>query len=433
MSNTNYVFVIDGNQQPLTPCKPSVARRLLNSGRAAVFRRFPFTLILQKTVEPVKKFLTLKIDPGSKFTGIALLDGNNVIWMLEIQHRGSLISEKLDSRSQRRRARRTKNLRYRKPGLPNQKKPTGWLAPSLLHRVETTMTWVKRLIKFCPVRSISMELVRFDTQKINNPEISGTEYQQGELAGYELREYLLEKWHRQCAYCGKTDTPLEIEHIHPKSLGGNDRVSNLTLACSKCNQVKSNQDVKDFLSSKPDLLKRILTQAQSPLKDAAAVNSTRWQLFKTFKTTGLEVTTASGGQTKFNRRKQELPKAHCVDAACVGSVNKLDFQTTQALAAICKGQGGRQKAAVNKYGYPIRINPLKPIKGWNSGDLALNTETGLVGRVNPRSKSNSFNFTVPGHKAKSVHVSKLKVVHRKDGYTYTFCPQLSINVQENAV
>nr|WP_307785955.1 RNA-guided endonuclease IscB [Okeania sp. KiyG1] len=162
-----------------------------------------------------------------------------------------------------------KNLRYRKPGNPNKKKPTGWLAPSLIHRVETTMTWVKRLIKFSPVESISMELVRFDTQLIQNPEIKGIEYQQGELAGYELREYLLEKWGPRCASTsGKTNTPLEIEHIHPKSKGGSDRVSNLTVACTKCNQIKSNQDVKDFLSGKPELLKRILTQAKSPLKDA---------------------------------------------------------------------------------------------------------------------------------------------------------------------
>ncbi|MGB3508194.1 MAG: RNA-guided endonuclease IscB [Microcoleaceae cyanobacterium] len=370
-----------------------MARRLLNSGLAAVWRRFPFTLILKKAVEIVAKTtLNLKIDPGSKFTGMALLDGNKVIWMLLIQHRGSLISEKLSKRSHRRRARRTKNLRYRKPGLPNKKKPTGWLAPSVMHRVQTTMTLVKRLMKFCPVESISMELVSFDTQLIQNPEISGTEYQQGELAGYELREYLLEKWGRQCASTsGKTNTPLEIEHIHPKSKGGSDRVSNLTVACTKCNQIKSNQDVKEFLSGKPELLKRILTQVRRPLKDAAAVNSTRWKLFNTLKTTGSEITTGSGGQTKFNRRKQKLPKAHCIDAACVGEMNQLEFKTTQALAAICKGQGGRQKAAVNKLGYPIRYNPLKPIKGWNSGDLALNIETGEVDRVNPRSKSNSFN------------------------------------------
>jgi 5-methylcytosine-specific restriction endonuclease McrA len=65
---------------------------------------------------------------------------------------------------------------------------------------------------------------------MQDAEISGVSYQQGELAGYEVREYLLEKWQRRCAYCGKTDVPLEIEHIIPKSRGGSNRVSNLTLA-----------------------------------------------------------------------------------------------------------------------------------------------------------------------------------------------------------
>jgi 5-methylcytosine-specific restriction endonuclease McrA len=83
-----------------------------------------------------------------------------------------------------------------------------------------------------------MELVKFDTQLMENPDISGIEYQQGELAGYEVREYLLEKWGRKCAYCSETDLPLQIEHIIPRSRGGSDRVSNLTLACEGCNRLK---------------------------------------------------------------------------------------------------------------------------------------------------------------------------------------------------
>ena len=95
----------------------------------------------------------------------------------------------------------------------------------------------------------------------------------------------------------------------------------------------------------------------------------------------------------------------------------LEVLASQPLIINCKGHGGRQKAALNKYGYPIRYNPLKPIKGWQSGDLAIDLE-GNLGRVNPRSKSNSFNFTVFGQKAKSIHVNKLRRIHRKDGYTY---------------
>jgi len=134
-----------------------------------------------------------------------------------------------------------------------------------------------------------MELVRFDLQAMENPEIEGCQYQQGTLAGYELREYLLDKWARTCAYCGKQNLPLQIEHIFPRAKGGTGRGSNLTLACEKCNQAKGNEDVAVFLKKKPEVLKRILAQAKAPLKDAAAVNSTRWALLGRLRKTGLPV------------------------------------------------------------------------------------------------------------------------------------------------
>jgi 5-methylcytosine-specific restriction endonuclease McrA len=80
-----------------------------------------------------------------------------------------------------------------------------------------------------------MEVVKFDMQQLDNAEISGVEYQQGTLFGYELREYLLSKWGRQCAYCGAKDVPLEIEHINPRSRSHDDRGCNLTLSCKPCN------------------------------------------------------------------------------------------------------------------------------------------------------------------------------------------------------
>jgi len=373
MSEPNYVLVIDTNKQPLLPCKPAIAKKLLDAGKAAVFRIYPFTIILKKECEAPNRVLTLKIDPGSKFTGFALLDGEEVLWMMNLQHRGLLISSKLTSRAAVRRNRRNKKTRYRKPGLPNRKKEEGWSAPSLMHRVLTTLTWVKRLIKFVPIGLIQMELVRFDTQRLQNPEISGAEYQQGTLAGFEVREYLLEKWGRACAYCGKKDIPLQVEHIHPKSLGGSDRVSNLAVACERCNQKKGNKPIEEFLANKPDLLAKIKAQAKAPLRDAAAVNSTRWKLLEALKTLDIPIATGTGGQTKFNRTRLGLKKDHCIDAACVGDVEILTFRTTQPLIVICRGQGGRQKAALNKYGYPVRYNPLRPIKGWSSGDLAVNT------------------------------------------------------------
>ncbi|NEO42026.1 MAG: HNH endonuclease [Moorea sp. SIOASIH] len=416
----NYAFVIDTNKQPLNPISPKKARRLLDKGKAAVFRMYPFTIILKTAVEnstisPCK----IKIDPGSKFTGFALVQNHQVIWAMELEHRGGLIKKKLEARSAVRRGRRNRHTRYRKPRFLNRRRSEGWLGPSLEHRVLTIETWVKRLIKFCPIHEIWVERVKFDTQKMQNPEITGAEYQQGELAGYEVREYLLEKWGRECAYCGKKSVPLHIEHIHPKSFGGSDRVSNLCLACEKCNQRKGNKPIEEFLKKKPSLLQKIKNKALSPLRDATAVNMTRNKVVKVLKKI-LPVVTGTGAMTKYNRIRLGFSKEHWIDAACVGDIETLVLRTSQPLLVTCKGQGGRQKAALNKYGYPIRHNPLKPIKGWATGDIAKHQKLG-IGKVTPRSKG-SFGFTPLGTKGyKSCKPQDISVIHRKDGYTYSFC------------
>ena len=132
-----------------------------------------------------------------------------------------------------------------------------------------------------------MERVKFDLQQLEQPEISGIAYQQGTLWGYEVREYLLEKWGRACSYCGSTGVPLQVEHLQAKANGGTDRISNLCLACEPCNQAKGTQDLRVFLADQPDRLARLLAQAKTPLKHAAGVNATRWVLYDRLKHEGI--------------------------------------------------------------------------------------------------------------------------------------------------
>jgi 5-methylcytosine-specific restriction endonuclease McrA len=424
---SNVVFVLDTNKRPLEPIHPGEARLLLNQGKAAVFRRFPFCIILKEAHPDVPvQDLELKLDPGSKTTGLAILLNSNVIWAAELMHRGQQIKDALLSRRQLRRSRRNRKTRYRQARFLNRTRPDGWLAPSLGHRVETVLTWVNRLCRFAPIGSIAQELVRFDLQLMQNPEISGVQYQQEELQGYEVREYLLEKWGRSCAYCGKQDTPLEVEHIQPKSKGGSDRVSNLAIACHVCNQAKGNQDIQDFLSGKPDRLKRVLKQAKAPLKDAAAVNSTRWALFNRLKETGLPVSTGTGGQTKFNRIRLDLPKADWLDAACVGKVETLEILTTQPLLIKATGHGTRQMCRTDKFGFPSRYVPrFKFVKGFQTGDIVKAVVTAgkklgtYVGRVAVRS-TGSFNLSTNQGLIQGISHKYCSLVHQKDGYGYGF-------------
>jgi RRXRR protein len=214
---SNYAFVLNINREPLNPIHPAAARKLLAQSKAAIFHQFPFTIILKEESTELIQPLEIKIDPGSKCTGLAILSGSKLIWAAELTHRGATIQAALLSRRQLRRGRRNRKTRYRPARFLNRTRRQGWLAPSLQHRVETTLTWVRKLMRFSPIQAIAQELVRFDMQQMVNPEISGIEYMQGTLAGYETREYLLEKWDRKCSYCGIEHVPLQIEHIIPRA------------------------------------------------------------------------------------------------------------------------------------------------------------------------------------------------------------------------
>jgi 5-methylcytosine-specific restriction endonuclease McrA len=422
---SNFVLVLDTNRKPLNPCTPGVARGLLHAGKAKAFRQFPFTIILNKAVDDNPEPMQLKLDPGSRVTGIALLQGEKVVWGAELTHRGQQIKDALESRRALRRGRRNRKTRYRKPRFLNRTRPTGWLAPSLQHQVETTLTWVNRLRRFAPIAGISQELVRFDLQQTDSPEISGIEYQQGTLFGYEVREYLLSKWDRKCAYCGAENVPLQIEHIYPRAKGGSNRISNLCLACEPCNIKKGTQDVEVFLKKKPDVLRKIFAQAKRPLKDAAAVNSTRWALFNRLKQTGLPVEVGSGGKTKFNRCRLELHKHHWLDAACVGNVEQLKVLTQKPLLIKSTGHGTRQMCRTDKHGFPSRYVPRnKFVKGFQTGDIVKAVVTSgkkigtYVGRVAVRS-TGTFNVSTANGLVQGISYKYCIRVHAKDGYGYT--------------
>jgi 5-methylcytosine-specific restriction endonuclease McrA len=426
------VFVLDARRCPLTPCHPSVARKLLSTGKAAILRRSPFTILLKRGVDtPAAHPLRLKLDPGSRVTGLAVVDDETgaVLFAAEVEHRGQRVHGALDERRARRRERRHRKTRYRKPRFHNRHRRQGWLPPSLESRVANVETWARRIRRFAPIGAVSLELVRFDTQALQDPEIRGIEYQQGTLAGCEAREYLLEKWQRRCAYCRAENVPLEVEHIVPKSRGGTDRVSNLALACVKCNQAKGNCPVEEFLVKKPGVLRRILTQAKAPLKDAAAVNATRWELFRRLRRIGLPVETGSGGRTKWNRTQRGLPKAHWLDAACVGASTPVTLRigNFRPLLAKAMGWGRRRRGNPHRFGFPRgHATRQKSFFGFQTGDVVhavvpKGKHAGIhVGRVAVR-----FTGRFRIGAADGISWKQVRLVHRLDGYDYRWKEECS--------
>lgn len=422
------VFVLDKHQKPLMPCSEKRARLLMERGRAVVHRMEPFTIRLkdrilaQSETEPLR----LKLDPGSKTTGMAVMsDAGRVIFLGELNHKKG-IKMALESRRSLRRGRRTRKTRYRKPRFLNRTRAKGWLPPSLEARVNQTLNAAAKLRSLLPIAAISTEHVKFDTQLMENPDISGVEYQQGTLMGYEVREYLLEKWSRKCAYCGAENVPLQVEHIVPTTRGGSDRVSNLVMACERCNNhLKGKQTAEEF--GYPE----IQAQARKPLKDAAMMNATRWRLFEQLRETGLPVECGTGARTKMQRLQHGLPKTHYFDACCVGASTPDELVISARYAAVwtATGRGKRQMCQTDKYGFP-RAHRLarKQHYGFATGDIVTaNVPKGKYqgawrGRVTCRA-SGSFDIR-NGEKKLICNTSHkhCRLVQRGDGWQYERVP-----------
>ena len=424
------VFVLDKNKKPLMPSTAFRARELLAQGKATLIKLQPFTILIKEREGGGVQAIEIKIDPGSKTSGIALVGHfkkrMTLIWAANLEHRGVAIKSSLESRRAIRRGQRFRKTRYREARFDNRKRQEKWLAPSLQSRVDNICHWIKRLQKLTPISSIALETVRFNMQKIQNPEITGELYQQGELMGYEIREYLLDKWGRKCAYCSKEHTRLEIDHIIPKSKGGTNRVSNLTIVCRTCNIKKANHSLEEFLHKKSDLCSKILSKAKKPLDNAAAVNTTRNALAKTLESSNLPLTKWSGGRTKYNRVNLGLEKDHFIDAACVGETGENVYiqQDFHLLVIKSTGRGSRQFCRVDKHGFPrTSAKKQRNVQGFKTGDLVKavvmqgKKKGTYSGRVAVRSTGN---FCIDTSKGKVDGISHRYCKNKQlaDGYIY---------------
>jgi len=421
------VFVLDKRKCPLMPCSEKRARLLLSKQRAVVHRMIPFTIRLKDRTQQASAVqpIVLKVDPGSKTTGIALArveataegEVHHALHLAELIHRGEEVRERLRKRAGYRRRRRSAHLRYRAPRWRNRRRAPGWLPPSLQSRIGNVLSWARRYQRWVPVSRIEVERVTFDLALLQNPELTGVEYQHGELFGWEVRSYLLEKFGRQCAYCRISHAPFEIDHQLPRSRGGSNRVSNLVLSCHDCNLAKGDQTAAEW--GHPE----VESQARAPLRDAAAVNTTRDALVEALKALGLPIGTWSGGRTRWNRDRFGMKKTHCFDALCVGELAGVRVPALRTLVITAQGRGRYQRSNVDASGFPRGyFTREKRIRGFSTGDLVraevpghLKTGGVHLGRVAVRA-SGSFRVG----KIDGINAKYCRMVQRLDGYDYAF-------------
>ena len=314
MENTLKVFVLNMRGQPLMPCSPPKARKLLRAGKAVPVRRTPFVIQLTVPTGETKQPITLGVDAGYKHVGLSATTAKEELLASEVELRQD-VTGLLSNRLALRRARRNRKTRYRAPRFDNRvrSKHKGWLAPSVENRIQAHISRIEAVCRVLPITKIVIETASFDIQKIKNPEVEGTDYQQGEQLGFwNVREYVLFRYGHVCQACkGRSkDLILNVHHIESRKTGG-DAPGNLITLCEACHKAYHAGKLKQF----------------SPRRGASFRAETfmgimRWTVLNRLRERHpeLPVTNTYGYLTKHKRIVAGLPKTHCADAFCIAGV-----------------------------------------------------------------------------------------------------------------
>lgn len=368
------VYVLNICMDPLMPCKEAKARKLLKSGKAKIIKRNPFTIQLLFECENVTQDIVLGVDAGSKHIGLSATTDKKELYAAEVELRNDIV-DLLSTRRENRRTRLNRKTRYRKPRFENRMRNAGWLAPSVQNKVDTHLTVVRRLHEILPITRIIVEVAAFDIQKIKNPDIDGTEYQQGEQLGFwNVREYVLFRDGHTCQCCkGKSkDKILNVHHIESRKTGGN-APNNLVTLCETCH--------KGYHEGKVKLSKNI--KRGMSFRDAAFMVIMRWAFYNQLKKLYPNVSLTYGYLTKNARIRNELPKTHCVDARCISGhplVEPLGYYFYQKKVRCHNRQ--IHKNTILKGGYRKRNQAPYTVKGFRLFDKVLynNQECFIFGR-----------------------------------------------------
>ena len=302
------VYVINKQGQALMPTERfGKVRRLLKNSLAHVVCRIPFTIQLDYDTTDYTQPVSLGVDAGSKHIGISVTTSEKELYAADVELRNDIV-DKLSTRRELRRTRRSR-LRYRKARFNNRvsSKRKGWLAPSVENKIQTHLTVVEKIHKFLPITNIVVETAAFDIQKINNPSISGSEYQQGEqLDFFNVREYVLFRDNHTCQHCkGKSkDEVLNVHHIESRKTGGNSP-NNLITLCETCHKAYHRGEFK------------LNIKRGKSFRDSAFMGIMRWSFYDRLKNIYPDVSMTFGYITKNTRTTNNLPKEHYVDARCI--------------------------------------------------------------------------------------------------------------------
>lgn len=452
------VYVLNKNNKPLMPCRPQRARKLIKEKKAKVVSYKPFTIKLLYGSYGYTQNTNLGIDLGSKHIGVAISSQDIVLSKGEIELRQD-VSSLIETRATLRRSRRNRKTRYRKckfnfrnkrvfnapkgTKLKTLKKGSnskknwrtlatnidssrldGWLPPSIQSRIDNTFFWIDKYYNLLPKCNLSIEVGKFDMAKMINPEIEGTDYQQGEAFGfYNTRYYVFARDNYTCQVCKKSkDKILHTHHVLYKSKGGSDRAENLATVCDDCHTHENHQPggiLYEWMIKK----KKMKTYKEPPF-----MNAMRLRIFKKYPQANITY----GSITTQKRKELGLEKTHYNDAIAISGIKYIKSNCDEVfkIKQFRKKKRSLHEATARKGRNTKNTQSKRNEKNTNfARGFYLNDKvevlgqtgyiTGFSGDSSVYIKNiNDEYVTIPEKKYKQVQISSLKFISHNNNWQY---------------
>ena len=299
--------------QALMPCSQRKARLLLKQKKAKIVGYKPFTIQLCYATGEAKQEVIVGIDEGARHVGIAIVSQDKVLAKGEVELRQDVHSLLL-TRAQYRRSRRFRKTRYRKARFLNRKKTKGWLPPSIRAKINANFAWIDKFYGLVPSPKLRIEVGKFDTAKMINPDIQGVDYQHGQTYGYyDVRYFVFARDKYTCQVCKKKGKILHTHHIVYRSEGGTDRADNLITVCSNCH-TSENHKPGGILYKWMKNHKKVKQYKEPPF-----MNTLRRRTFQKYP----EAEITYGSETSHKRKELCLEKTHYNDAIAITGIESI--------------------------------------------------------------------------------------------------------------
>lgn len=422
MKNGNRVFVFNKRGQALMPCTQRKARILLKEEKAKIVNYNPFTIQLSYTTGESKQECHVGIDTGSKYIGIAVTSENKVLFKAEVELRQD-VSANITTKRTYRMSRRNRKTRYRKPRFLNRKRKEKWLPPSLQNRINHTFRWIDTFCNLIPDPILHIEVGKFDTAKMINPDIQGVDYQSGQTYGfYDERYFVFQRDNYTCQACNKSkDKILRTHHIIYKSNGGSDRVDNLITVCTECH-TSDNHKPGGIFYKWQEKHKKVKQYKEPPF-----MNILRKRIFERYS----DAVITYGSETTPKRKDLGLSKTHYNDAVIISGIKEIKFETDEYLLirqfrkkkrSLHEATPRKGRKEPNTTQKRNRKN-MPEYKGFYLNDkVSVLGKTGHItgftsGGAYIKDKDNEY-ITLPDKKYKQVRLDNLTFINHNNNWQY---------------